>query len=137
MQVVAGASQKGVWKMKKFLIGLILALFLSGCAEVVKLREFTVADASLAQKWALEDGDQIAALCYGSLVEVGALLPVPKERQPIGALSGEYLLRALRRTVDANLDKDSIVLQKLRIGCGPLIMEKSDLALRLGLKFGF
>lgn len=123
--------------MKKLILALVMVLSLTGCAEVVKLRDFTVADAKLAQKWAVEDGDQIAALCYGALVDVGSMLPAPSDRQPVGALSAEYLLRAVRRTVDSATAKDSVVLQKLRIGCGPLIMEKSDLALRLGLKFGF
>jgi hypothetical protein len=119
----------GMW-----ILGLVMLVGIGGCAELQKLKDFTVADAKLAQSWAAADGDKLAEMCYAALIDVGANLTVGVDREPIGALSGEYLIRHFRKEIESA--KDSIVLQKLRIGCGPLLLEKRDLAIKLGLKLG-
>lgn len=118
----------------KWFMAVILAIALTGCAGVQKLKDFTIADAKLAQSWAVADGDKLAEMCYTALIDVGSNLTVGVDRAPVGALSAEYLIRHVRKEIESV--RDSIALQKLRIGCGPLLLEKRDLAIKLGLHLG-
>jgi hypothetical protein len=117
--------------MRKLVGILVCVAALAGCAEFSQLRDFTIADAKQAQQWAIEDKDMVAALCYGALIAFGYTIDT-KKREPIGVLSAEYLARHVRRKIDGLENSEAV--QKLKIGCAPLLLEKEELAVKLGLK---
>jgi hypothetical protein len=98
---------------------------------VQRLAEFTHADLQAAKADADAHGDVMGSMCWAAIdkhVGAGTVGSIPEIK---GVFSAFQAKRDLQRSLGGL--KDSPVLQDIKIGCAPMLMDERILLVRLGI----
>ncbi len=122
-----------MWK-PFYVLPIVLALLLGGCANGSKFSEIVLADVQQAKVLAEQADDQLAVKCWTHLEQL-TLANIPNPDAPVGrvvgVMSAYQKARNVRRKVEAGISDQS------RLECGPMLMESRSVSKRLGARAAF